>query len=139
MTRKAIAALICISVTLVLQFQPAYSESTSEPIVGETILSAEGVVITTTGYRATKLLGAAVYNSKAQKIGVLEDFIVTAADEVTVAIVTVGGFLGVGGRRVAIPTELFETNDLHQIIFPNGTKEELMRLPAFNYANTGKR
>ncbi|MFT5731155.1 MAG: sporulation protein YlmC with PRC-barrel domain, partial [Desulforhopalus sp.] len=90
-------------------------------------------VVTTTGYRASKLIGSAVYNDKAQIIGVLEDFIVGADDVATVAIVEVGGFLGIAGHRVAIPTELLDSNDLHQIVFPNSSREELQSLPEFQY------
>lgn len=133
MTRKIITALTCLSVMLALHLHPTLSKATDEPVVGKTIIAVDVAVVATTGYRATELLGADVYNEKAEKIGVLEDFIVGADDEVSVAIVGVGGFLGIGGRRVAIPTSLIETNELHQIILPNGTKEELMGLPSFNY------
>lgn len=116
-----------------LHLNRAASAAANEPVVGSTIIAVDVEVVATTGYRATELLGADVYNEKAEQIGVLEDFIVGADDAVTVAIVGVGGFLGVGARRVAIPASLLESNKMHHIILPNGSKEELMNLPAFNY------
>lgn len=120
-------------VVLSLFYTPVFSNEIIEPVVGKTIITVDVAVVATTGYRASKLLGADVYNEKGEKIGILEDFIVGADDEVSVAIISVGGFLGIGGRRVAIPTELFETNHKQQIVFPHGSKKELLSLPVFNY------
>ena len=58
------------------------------------------------GHRASKLVGATVVNSADESIGKIDDLVVNPQDKVTYAIVSVGGFLGVGSKLVAVPFEL---------------------------------
>ena len=51
-----------------------------------------------TGYRGSKLVGAPVVNENNEKIGMVDDLIVSRTDKVVYAIVSVGGFLGVGDK-----------------------------------------
>src|SRR4051812_42048099 len=60
-----------------------------------------------TGWRASKLIGADVYNESSDKIGKIEDLILSPDGTLSVAVVDVGGFLGVGKHRVAIPVRQF--------------------------------
>ena len=112
---------------------PAWAQADSAPVVGGTILSVDIEVVTTTGYRASKLLGSAIYNDKGEKIGSLDDFIVGSNANVSVAVVAVGGFLGMGARMVAVPATLFESNEQGQTVLPGATKEVLKALPEFRY------
>ena len=51
-----------------------------------------------------------------------------------VAVIQVGGFLGMGGRLVAIPlSELHWNTERERIIMPNASKETLQGRPAFSY------
>jgi hypothetical protein len=112
---------------------PAWAQADSAPVVGGTILSVDIEVVTTTGYRASKLLGSAIYNDQGEKIGSLDDFIVGSNANVSVAVVAVGGFLGMGARMVAVPATLFESNEQGQTVLPGATKEVLKALPEFRY------
>jgi hypothetical protein len=47
--------------------------------------------------------------------------------------VSVGGFLGLGGRLVAIPVEQLRA-EKDRLILPGATKEALTKLPEFKYA-----
>ena len=50
------------------------------------------------------------------------------------AVIQVGGFLGMGGRLVAIPlSELHWNTERERIIMPNASKETLQGRPAFSY------
>jgi hypothetical protein len=57
------------------------------------------------------------------------------------AVLQVGGFLGVGGRLVAVPYDSLVIDDKGQIIddkgqkitLPGATKDELKKLSEFNY------
>ena len=82
------------------------------------------------GWRASKLLKASVYNDQGQKIGAIDDFVVSPDGALSVAVVDVGGFLGIGGRRVAIPVKQFEHVDPKRIVLQGATKEALKALPA---------
>lgn len=85
------------------------------------------------GFRASKLVGASVINDANEKIGKVDDLIVTRSDRVVYAILSVGGFLGVGDKLVAVPfAELELTED--KIVLAGATKDSLKTLPKFTYA-----
>ena len=104
------------------------------PVVGGTIVDVSITEIFTTGFRASKLLKSDIYNKEGDKIGKVDDFIVGGGNSVTFAVISVGGFLGMGARNIAVPAILFETNEKGQIVLPNAKKEDLMALPEFRYA-----
>ncbi len=54
-------------------------------------------------FRASKLVGANVYNQSGQTIGSVDDLLVGSDGKVSEAVVSVGGFLGIGGKLVAVP------------------------------------
>ena len=80
-----------------------------------------------------KIMGKAVYNDNNQKIGVIDDLIVTPDRSLSYAIIGVGGFLGVGKHDVAIPVNQFK-GEGDKIVLPGGTKDALKALPKFEYA-----
>jgi hypothetical protein len=93
---------------------------------------AETAVVAT-GWRASKLIHAKVYNDQNQSIGKIDDFIVSPDGKLTVAIIDVGGFLGMGAHRVAIPTSQFKEMDIKKAVLPGATKDALKALPEFKY------
>jgi sporulation protein YlmC with PRC-barrel domain len=119
---------------LVIVAGNSQAQTGSAPVVGGSILAVNVDVVATTGYRASKLLGSDIYNDQGEKIGKLDDFIVSSNVDVSVAIVGVGGFLGMGSRMVAVPANLFESNNKGQTVLPGATKDELKALPEYRYA-----
>ena len=97
-------------------------------------ISVEETGVILKGWRASKLVGASVYNDENQRIGKIEDMIVAPDGKVAVAIVDVGGFLGLGKHRVAIPTDQFTDINAKRLVLPKATKETLKALPEFQYA-----
>jgi sporulation protein YlmC with PRC-barrel domain len=86
-------------------------------------------------YRASKLIGASVVNDKGEKIGSIDDLIVTPSDHVLFAVISVGGFLGINSRLVAVPYTSLQIDDKgRKVVLPGATKEALTKLPAFHYA-----
>jgi hypothetical protein len=80
-----------------------------------------------------QLLGQSVYNDKDERIGKVEDLIITRERTVPYAIVGAGGFLGIGAHDVAIPTAQFRmTGD--RLVLPGATKELIQEMPPFVYA-----
>lgn len=104
------------------------------PVAGKVTLgvSVQETAVIATGWRASKLMHAAVYNEKDQKIGRIEDFIVSPDGTLSVAIVDVGGFLGLGAHRVAIPVQQFDEVS-PKIVLKGASKEELKKMPEFKY------
>lgn len=89
------------------------------------------------GMRADKILGAQVYNSADESIGTIDDLIVEPGDRVVYAIVSVGGFLGIGERLVAVPFDRFsfqKRDDDMRMVLADSTKTQLEAMPEFRYA-----
>jgi sporulation protein YlmC with PRC-barrel domain len=85
------------------------------------------------GYRASKLTGSSVINEKNEKIGTLDDLIISK-DKVLFAVLQVGGFLKMGGRLIAVPYESLQIDDMgKKITLPGASQDELKKLPEFTY------
>jgi sporulation protein YlmC with PRC-barrel domain len=91
------------------------------------------VVAVADGYRASKLRGTTVVNSKNEKVGEIDDLVI-GKDRVLFAIIQVGGFLGLGSRLIAVPyTSLQISDDGRRIVLPGATKQQLEQVPEFKY------
>src|SRR4029450_9185268 len=88
------------------------------------------------GWSAKKtILDKAVYNSSGEKIGEVEDLIITPEKAVSYAIVGTGGFLGMAQHDVAIPVGQLKLEG-DKLMLPGATKEGLKALPKFEYAKS---
>ena len=54
-------------------------------------------------WRASKVAGLNVYNEKNESIGAINDLLMDKSGSIKAAVISVGGFLGVGARLVAVP------------------------------------
>jgi hypothetical protein len=119
-------AAMAAALILTLDVQPALPQAAVDIMVVDVAKVAQG-------YRTSKLTGKAVQNDKNEKIGSLDDFVI-AQDKVVFAVLQVGGFLGVGGKLIAVPyaaLQISENGD--RITLPNASKDELKKLPEFKY------
>ncbi|CAM3785054.1 PRC-barrel domain-containing protein [Bordetella sputigena] len=91
------------------------------------------VVQLATGYRASKLIGSEVQNSDKDEIGKVDDIIVSPGDQEPYAIISVGGFLGMGNRLVAVPFKQLTVAD-KRLRMEGASKDSLRALPEFRYA-----
>ena len=87
-----------------------------------------------TAYRASKIIGASIVNSANDKIGTVDDLLVSPKDHALYAVVSVGGFLGMGSKLIAVPYQNLQMSDT-KFVLPNATKDELKALPEFKYAS----
>jgi sporulation protein YlmC with PRC-barrel domain len=117
------------------------SGAASPPVAGRstlgvTVVEMEAIIL---GWSAKKdLLGKNVYNDQKEKIGTIDDLIISPAKDAKLpaasfAIVGVGGFLGLGKNDVAVPMEQFKLVN-NQLTLPGATKDALKALPKFEYA-----
>ena len=85
----------------------------------------------------SKLVGASVYNTQNENIGEIEDLIISSSGTVSTVVIGVGGFLGIGEKKVAMPYSALKAekgdNNLIKIVV-EGTRESLMAQPDFKYA-----
>jgi len=105
-------------------------------VAGSTTIgvSVEEVKAVALGWSAKKkILGKPVYNDKNEKIGVVDDLIITPDRSVSYAIIGAGGFLGIGKHDVAIPVGQFQ-DDKGRIVLAGATKDVLKAMPKFVYA-----
>jgi sporulation protein YlmC with PRC-barrel domain len=110
----------------------AKSSTSAAPVAGIVPLGVTRIEadLVTPGYRASKLIRQDVYNDQNQKIGKIEDLVITPDGTLSVAVIDVGGFAGIGKHRVAIPVKQF--TQMHpKIVLPSATKEALKSLPEF--------
>jgi sporulation protein YlmC with PRC-barrel domain len=80
-----------------------------------------------------QILGKAVYNEKSERVGQIEDMIVTPERAVSYVIVGAGGFVGLGRHDVAIPINQLQQQD-GKYVLSGATKEAIKALPKFEYA-----
>lgn len=86
---------------------------------------------------ASQLVGLDVHNLKNEEIGEIEDLIIDDGKQVRAVVVSVGGFLGVGERYVALkPASIIvapEADDGTLKAVVNTTREELKGAPEFHF------
>jgi sporulation protein YlmC with PRC-barrel domain len=85
--------------------------------------------------RTSVLVGSKVYNTANENIGSIEDIILKPDGSMDEVVLSVGGFLGMGDKYVAVPfSDLKITRDGTSLkIVTNGTKESLKAQPAYQF------
>lgn len=86
-----------------------------------------------TGYRSSKIVGSSIVNQNDDKVGTVDDLIIEPSEKVPFAILSVGGFLGIGEHLVAVPFNSLRISQ-DKIELPGATKDELKKLPEFEYS-----
>ena len=86
------------------------------------------------GYRASKVIGSSVTNDANETIGKVDDLLVSPDGKEPFAVLSIGGFLGMGSHLVAVPYDSLKLVD-KRLMLPGGTKESLKMLPEFKYAS----
>jgi sporulation protein YlmC with PRC-barrel domain len=84
------------------------------------------------GVRVSKIIGESVQNDQNQHVGKVDDLIVTSDDKITIAIVSVGGFLGMGDKLVAVPWQQLKAEGDH-LVLPGASKDTMSAAPNFRY------
>ena len=85
------------------------------------------------GYRAFKVIGSSVVNDAKETIGKIDDLLVTRDGKEPYAVLSIGGFLGMGTHLVVVRYDSLTFAD-NKIVLPGGSKDGLKMLPAFTYS-----
>lgn len=88
------------------------------------------------GLRISKLIGAAIYNEANEKIGTVDDLILTSEDKAVVAVIQVGGFLGAGGKLIAVPYHQLQRDKENKLFMAGANKDSLNAMPGFTYGGS---
>jgi sporulation protein YlmC with PRC-barrel domain len=84
--------------------------------------------------RAGKIVGASVYNEQNQSIGSIDDVLMAHDNKATTAVISVGGFLGMGSKLVSVPFDQLKVQK-DRIVMPGATKQSLSGMPEYKYNN----
>ena len=109
---------------------PALSQGTPQTV---TIMKVDPSSLTT-GYRTSKVVGSSVVNEANETVGTIDDLIVTPSEKVPFAVLSVGGFLGMGTKYVVVPYSSLQVRE-KKMMLPGATKDSLKALPEFKYAD----
>ncbi len=86
------------------------------------------------GERASKIIGSDVYltSNMNEKAGSVDDLILTDGNKVTVAVIGVGGVLGIGSKLVAVPYSQLKQGS-GKLVLTGVSRDELNAMPTFEY------
>ena len=84
------------------------------------------------GQRTSQVVGSSVVKEANETVGKVDDLIVAPGDRAPVAVLSVGGFLGIGTRYVLVPYSAIEKR-ADQLVLRGATKDNLKALPEYNY------
>ncbi|WP_207541321.1 PRC-barrel domain-containing protein [Sabulicella rubraurantiaca] len=89
---------------------------------------------------ARRLIDADIYGANDREVGEVEDVIIPQGGTGgLVVVLSVGGFLGMGERHVAVPFSQLQHNaDRNRWVLPNATEETLRAMPVFNLDEFGR-
>ena len=108
----------------------AFAQTSTLPATHTTVTNH---IIQSDEFRASKMLGSAVYDMQNRDIGKVSDLILNKDGKVDAVVVDVGTFLGMGGKRVAVPLSDIKTD--HNRLTLDRTKEQLKQMAAYELEN----
>jgi hypothetical protein len=128
---SSVTILAGAALVAVLLSGPAFSQGAPQTV---TLMKVDPASLAT-GYRTSKVVGSAVVNEANETVGTIDDLIVTPGEKVPFAVLSVGGFLGMGTKYVVVPFSSLQVKE-KKMMLPGATKDSLKALPEFKY-NTG--
>lgn len=80
--------------------------------------------------RTDQLVGKSVYNSSGERVGEIDQIVVNRNSRATAAVVGVGGFLGMGEKKVVVPFDNMRMQG-DRIIAPGLTKDGINSMQSY--------
>ena len=87
-------------------------------------------------YSASELIGTKVVNRSNETVGEIADVMLDPSQKVRAVVVSVGGFLGVGSRYVAVnpaALDITKKTEKSYTVSMDATKDSLKAAPEFKY------
>ena len=88
------------------------------------------------GLRAGKIIDQIVKNAGGEELGEVDDLIMSRNGKIKKAILSVGAYLEIGDRLVAVPFKSLQFSERGGIVY-NVTKQQLGNHPVFSYRTEG--
>jgi hypothetical protein len=121
----AIVAIVLFAATA------AFAQGTSQTVE----LTKIDVVQVANGYRASKVIGENVVNDANETVGKVDDIIIAPDGKSAFVVLSVGGFLGVGSKYIALPYSSMKVMN-GKLTMLGATKDALKALPEFKYKSS---
>ncbi len=112
-TLLASAAIVCVG----LLSGPAGAQVTPQTVE----LAKVDVTSLSAGYRSTKVVGSSVVNDAGETVGKIDDLLVSPDRKQPFAVISIGGFLGMGTRLVIVPYDALKFAD-NKVTLPGSTR-----------------
>ncbi len=114
---------------------------TAGPALAQTNTTTTTTRVTTTGHdmkraevRTSKLVGSTVYNAQNESVGTVDDILISHDTKQPVqAVISVGGFLGIGSKLVTVDYDRLQLGADNKVVMPHATKDELKGMQSFSY------
>jgi putative membrane protein len=78
-----------------------------------------------------QVLGSRVVNAEGQEVGEIEDLVLDQ-NQIAYAVVSVGGLLGLGEKRVAVPLDDLQLGEGETYLMSSATQEQLEQMPQYD-------
>jgi hypothetical protein len=129
--RKPSAILLAASALLLAAAPPVLAQGTTQTVA----VMRVDVQRLVSAHRASKVIGTNVMNDEKETIGSIDDLLIQTegSNRVLFAVISAGGFLGVGTKHVVVPFTSLRVAE-GGMLLPGATKDELKALPEFAYA-----
>lgn len=103
-------------------------------LVGIGMLASHSLANDTMGgvYKASVLVGQVVKGPEGKDLGVIEEIVIARTGEVAYAVLSFGGFLGMGDKLFAIPWAALAHSPNGEYLMLNIQAEKLAKAPGFN-------
>lgn len=138
MKKTLISAAAC---AMMLAAGSAFAEEAAAPAAAAPASIYIGAQTPTQYLAKDRLIGAKVKNSAGEIIGDIEDLIIDSDDHVVGVIMGVGGFLGLGEKKVAVKSSALQlevTDGKMNVLLAAATKDTLKAAPTFERSTPKK-
>jgi sporulation protein YlmC with PRC-barrel domain len=122
----------CFMAFLVFLWLPAMAAE----VTGKRSEAQGGQIGLLEGFRASRIIDETVKNDRGEELGEVDDLIMSRNGKIKKVILSVGGFLGVGYRLVAVPFKSLKISEKGDIVY-NVTKQQLENHAEFDYRKEG--
>jgi sporulation protein YlmC with PRC-barrel domain len=120
----ASAALMCGTV--------AAQERSDSPAQRSQNQTAQDRNLSAGNVHASHIIGAQVKTTSGQEVGEVQDLIVSSNGNIRTAVITVGGVLGVGAKKIGVPYKDFSAAPDGNTLYVNMSEEQLKSFPEFD-------
>jgi hypothetical protein len=123
----------CVTLAMAASAVPASAQIAGSTTVGVEVTEQSDVAL---GWSAKRqILGRAAYNENGERIGKVDDLIITPDKALSFAIIGAGGFVGLGRHDVAIAVNRFEERD-GKLVLDGATRAVIKAMPKFEYSGS---